>query len=603
MSFLKSAGPGHERLEAFVAQFDKNNYTLTPLEDGSTQVEYLPPADLQARAQDVQKKNTLSLTIVQIPFEARRLLAENHGLAEDRIEGYYKTLRHIADTDAAGDQTFHNTKLQAISSGIALLVTHHQPWLVANPAAKQWCVDAVRDMASAPLDDSHSPDDISGTSTEAFLGEAGVALLTEIQEDWVKRAVLTGATGYYYRSSFHVLTAAFRHRAQLGAEFGRLQNVVILWAILRRSALPIIHSQEGTAVLTRYREAILRRYLKGRIPAAPISLLSAERIGQRLLRRVQRKLPGYWDGPIRDRDDELKVSRKYLALDLSVLQNGLGFLAEMTESAEGAERSEVTRRSCELLEFELGTVPEIPQEDVDIEIHGSLYEFDIWAFERAVQAMMKLTPSEARQFWKPILRLPVPAHEWIREFLVQWFRFGLTSGSSTFQPIWSEMTSYILDSLTWTPARKHGWFHVHQIVGEVMGLPSAIQSLGQAKHTALVEAMSPLYERWAAQWIEHPDLATPFAYFLSMDSGTVLLPAGIRHLAAHLDSFSDFEWRRERLTDSLSAAVRACWKKYQNELRADPEFWKAFLAILNALCARNDALALAIRSEATRRTE
>jgi Transcriptional regulator, AbiEi antitoxin len=603
MNSLKSGGSGRERLEAFVAQFEKSNYTLTPLEDGSTQVEYRPPAHLQARAQDAQEKNTLSLIVMQIPVEARRLLAENHFLAADRLEGYYKALRHIADADAHGDQAFHKAKLQAISAGIALLVTHHRPWLAENPAAKQWCVDTVRDMASAPLDDSYSPDDISGPSTEAFLGEAGVALLTEIQEHWVKRAVLTGATGYYYRSSFHVLTAAFRHRAQLGAEFGRLQNVVILWAILRRSALPIIHSQEGTAVLTRYREAILRRYLKGRVPAAPISLLSAERIGQRLLRRVQRKLPGYWDGPIRDRDDELKVSRKYLALDLSVLQNGLGFLAEMTERADESERSEVTRRNRELLEFELGTVPEIPQEDVDVEIHGSLYEFDIWAFERAVQAMMKLTPSEARQFWKPILRLPVPAHEWIREFLVQWFRLGLISGSSTFQAIWSEMISYILDSPTWTPARKHGWFHVHQIVGEVLGLPSAIQSLGQAKHTHLVEAMSPLYERWAAQWIEHPDLATPFAYFLSMDSGTVLLPAGIRHLAAHLDSFSDFEWRRERLTDSLSAAVRACWKKYQNELRADPEFWKAFLAILNALCARNDAIALAIRSEATRQPD
>jgi hypothetical protein len=165
------------------------------------------------------------------------------------------------------------------------------------------------------------------------------------------------------------------------------------------------------------------------------------------------------------------------------------------------------------------------------------------------------------------------------------------------------MVSHILNSPAWTPTRKHGWLDVHQIASELMGLRSAIHSLGQAKHTSLVEAMSPLYDRWTAQWIEHPDLAAPFAYFLSMDSGSVLLPSGIRRIAAHLDSFSDFEWRQERLTDSLSSVVRACWKKYQHELRSDTEFWKAFLAILNTLCARNDAVALAIRSEATRRTD
>jgi hypothetical protein len=130
-----------------------------------------------------------------------------------------------------------------------------------------------------------------------------------------------------------------------------------------------------------------------------------------------------------------------------------------------------------------------------------------------------------------------------------------------------------------------------------------MKSLGQARHTALIQNMSSLYERWATQWIEHADLATSFAYFLSTESGIVLLPAGIRHLASHLESFSDFEWRRERLTGSLSDAVRTCWKKYAAELRSDREFWKAFLVILNALCARNDALALAIRTEATRRND
>jgi hypothetical protein len=92
-------------------------------------------------------------------------------------------------------------------------------------------------------------------------------------------------------------------------------------------------------------------------------------------------------------------------------------------------------------------------------------------------------------------------------------------------------------------------------------------------------------------------------YCLSTESGSVLLPSGMRHLAEVLGSFSDFEWNQEHLTDALSAAVRVCWKKYGQQMRSDREFWKAFVTILNALCVRHDAVALQIRTEVTRSGE
>jgi hypothetical protein len=131
-----------------------------------------------------------------------------------------------------------------------------------------------------------------------------------------------------------------------------------------------------------------------------------------------------------------------------------------------------------------------------------------------------------------------------------------------------------------------------------MGIRSARTSLGQAKYVPLVKAVAPAYERWMGRWIKEGDLATSLAYFLSTESGSILLPQGMRHVAAVLPSFSASEWRRERLTDALSAAVRTCWKKYRDQVRSDPDFWKAFLTVLNALCARQDAVALSIQLEA-----
>ena len=135
--------------------------------------------------------------------------------------------------------------------------------------------------------------------------------------------------------------------------------------------------------------------------------------------------------------------------------------------------------------------------------------------------------------------------------------------SKGFQTVWEEMVKHVLNSRAWSVDRKYSWFDVHNVVAELMGIRSAIRLLGKAKHAPLVEAMAPLYERWAETWMKHSDLVSSFMYFLSTESGSVLLPTGMRHLAEVLGSFSDFEWKQECLTDALSAAVRVCWTSLQ----------------------------------------
>jgi hypothetical protein len=238
---------------------------------------------------------------------------------------------------------------------------------------------------------------------------------------------------------------------------------------------------------------------------------------------------------------------------------------------------------------------------VDVDIEGTLNEFDYWVFNLIANVMISgISLAEARQFWQPILELPVAAHDWVRAFLEAWFRAGLAENTKNFEAIWFEMIKHMLDSRSWSPEWKYGWYHVHGVVAELMGIRSARTLLGQAKYVRLVEAAAPLYERWMDRWIKEGDLATSVAYFLSTESGSVLIPQGLRHIAAVLPSFSDYEWRRERLTDALSSMVRTCWKKYRGQVRSDPDFWKAFLIVLNALCALQDAMALSIQLEVAR---
>jgi len=592
---------GRERFEYFLAQFDPQNYTVTALPDGSTQFEYKLPADLEIRSQQAQQQGSIKMAILQFPTIARKAIAQGVGLKEESLEATLAQLKQIAVfEDPLGDTFLAERKVESLAGGIAVLVLGNRDWLARNAEAERWCFATLAELSGRRPAETYSPLDTMDTATEGFVGQAAVGLLQETSDEWVKRGVIAGMTGHHYRATFHVLNTAFRRRDSLGEEFARLENAMLLWAILRRAAERGFVITGDREIVERYREIVRKRYLRGRIPEKPMELRKANELGRRLLRRLEEKRPERWGFGL-ERGRREKLDRVESGLDLEVVRHGMGFLIEMT--ADASQRAEVLDRIGELLQFELGLLPEIPAGDVDAEVEGPLYEFDTWVFGRVVHLLLSgITPEEARGLWKPILDLPAAAHEWVRGFFTEWFHLGLALSARDFGRIWEEMVAYVLDSPAWGPGSRFRRHHVHQVVGEMMGIRSALETLGDKSHADLIERMAPLYERWAALWLGEADLMRSFAYFLSTDSGSVLLPMGLRHLAQGLESYSDYDWRTDRLRDAFSAAVRTCWRRYRQQLTSDTAFWKAFVDVLNALCARGDEVALAIRTESALRT-
>jgi hypothetical protein len=589
-------GGGRERFEYFLAQFDPQNYTVTTLPDASTQFEYKLPADLEIRSQQARQQGSIKMAILQLPTNARKAIAQGVGLKEESLEATLAQLKQIAVFEVPLDDTFlAERKVESLAGGIAVLVLGNRGWLASNAEAERWCFATLAELSGRRPAETYSPLDMMDTATEGFVGQAAVGLLTETSDEWVKRAVVGGLTGHHYRATFHVLNTAYRRRDSLGDEFARLENAMLLWAILRRAAERAFVITGDRGIVERYREIVRQRYLRGRIPATPTGLRKANELGRRVLRRLEAKRPERW-GFGSERGHREKLDRVESGLDLEVVRHGMGFLTEKT--ADASQRAEVLDRVGELLQFELGLLPEMPPGDVDAEVEGPLYEFDTWVFGRVVHLLLSgITPEEARGLWKPILDLPAAAHESVREFFAQWFHMGLALNSPDFGQIWEEMVAYVLDSPAWGPDSRFRHSHVHEVVGEMMGIRSALETLGDKSHANLIERMAPSFESWAAQWVGQASLARSFAYFLATDAASLLLPMGIRQLAKALDSLSDYDWRRDRLKDAFSTAVRMGWKKYRQQLRSDPVFWAAFLAVLNALCARGDELSLAIRAE------
>jgi hypothetical protein len=594
-------GRGRDRFELFLAEFDPENYTAIAQPDESTHFEYKLPIHLETRSEEARQQLPIRGAILQFPTFARQAIAQGAGLKEESLPGIITQLKQIAVfEDPSGDEFLAERKTQAIAGIVAVLVLGNRDWLSRNPEAEEWCFSRLAGLIEHAAREFDSPYDTLDTATEGFVGQAGVGLLSELPEEWVRRAVMARITGHHYRATFHVMNTAFRLGDRLGKEFVRLENAMLLWAVLRRATERGSVTTGDRGIVERYREIVRQRYLRARIPVKPIGLAKADEMGRRLLRRIEAKRPERW-GLGRERDPREKLDRIESGLDLEVVRQGMGFLIEMT--ADASHRAEVLDRVKELLRFELSMLPEIPEGDVNVEVEGPRYEFDGWVFGRTVQLLLSgITPEEARSLWEPILDLPVAAHEWVKGFFTEWFHLGLALEGSSFPRIWEEMVNYVLDSPQWRPGRRYRRYHVHQVVGEMMGIRSTLETLGNKAHADLIEAVAPLYERWAGLWVKEADLARSFAYFLATDSGSTLLPMGIGHLAGALDSYSDHDWRTDHLQDAFSGVVRMAWKKYREQLTSNDVLWKAFLALLNALCARGDEVALAIRTESALKT-
>jgi hypothetical protein len=206
----------------------------------------------------------------------------------------------------------------------------------------------------------------------------------------------------------------------------------------------------------------------------------------------------------------------------------------------------------------------------------------------------------APTFYRPILDLGPAGRYWVEDFLQTWVRIGLemTVHPTTFAKIWTEMVDHAMALPAWQPSAQGYWSRAESLTVDLVGMHNdAAAVLGQPKHKAVVQAMAPVFERWARAWLNHASVAGWFSHFLTTESGDVLLVMGIKALAKVVGSFEDRDWHQQGLGGIFTDALAACWKHKQNEIEQQPELRKAFLQILTELCARQIPEALHLRNK------
>lgn len=216
-----------------------------------------------------------------------------------------------------------------------------------------------------------------------------------------------------------------------------------------------------------------------------------------------------------------------------------------------ADEARTARYVNELFDLEMRTLSPMAAAGDNFEVNGTPYYFDRWAMQQIAEFIAHARSLEtARRYYQPILALGPAARYWVEDFLHAWTRIGLTATSDRgmFAAIWHDMVDFVLAHPRWQPRMSGYWSPAESLAADLLGLDrDSAAVLGQKRFTDVVVAMVPAFERWAAAWLPHATPAAGLAHFLVTESGSVLLPSGIKQLAGVVGSFRKDDWDRQAL--------------------------------------------------------
>ncbi|MEQ1761045.1 MAG: hypothetical protein ABL986_22285 [Vicinamibacterales bacterium] len=607
-ALLEHPGVERDSVELMLARFDSANYKKTPQPDGTVLIEWTVPAELSARLATRQQGTSIKLLSVGLAPRARRLLRDQEALTSAEIDAFAEDVQRLGSWQPADlDRAEQQYRINSLAGGIAVLVIKHRIWLSEHTEIEDWCFEVAQTVTALVDGERDSPMSLLENNAEAFLGELGVALLAERQDEWVSRLAFNGVTGYFYSSTWRTMWLACDRRATLGHRFDELINVLAFWSALRLAAMRESRHLDDPLALNRFREALYRRYARGRLRGPLTPLKATETLGRRLARRIdrvrmspeQRRVAEAREAWAADHSDARKRSRNTPDVDLEVLARGFGFLPAMMRGSMPEDEPRKTRYIDEMFELEMRTFLPVTAAGDELEVDGTPHYFDVWLIQNVAEFIAHAQSLEiARCYYQPILALGPRARYWVDDFLHGWVRVGLdvTTDRQMFVAIWQDMVDFTLAQPHWRPRVPGYWSPAESLATDLMGLDrESAAILGRKEFTDVVEAMAPAFKRWAAVWLTQATAAAGFAHFLVTEAGSVLLASGIPALAAVVSSFRKDDWDQQGLGLLITEALASCWTKLRPQVEREQELREAFLTLLTDLSARQVPEALHLR--------
>jgi hypothetical protein len=210
---------------------------------------------------------------------------------------------------------------------------------------------------------------------------------------------------------------------------------------------------------------------------------------------------------------------------------------------------------------------------------------------------------EPERLWRPILDLGPHAHNWVKRFLTEWFTRGYRARTSldAFVRRWRQMVEHALVSPKWDP-RVFWHFRTDDIVSELLGLSFAWSPFRDATFEPCVPGLVDLYEKACAKWFHMPDVLNGFVHAMQKPAAASLTLKAIPWIVSGTADFNDYKWGHG-LEDGLIGFLNTCWKIGAKDITADPQLQSQFFLLVNAMVARQNHAAAALRDRIARETQ
>jgi hypothetical protein len=621
----------NETLELLIARFDPANYRASKAEDGKIYIGLEWPEHLKSKTEADLRRSEIGMEVLSFPFKCRRILNGEEALREEDLSAFWDQIQKIDALNTTQDPDVDRGRIEdAICGGMAVLLVKHQSWLADTPDKLAWCVNRLAAVLTSPPPHGSFtvPESIMSTHWSGFMAECGVAMLAESPQNKQIREIVAGSTAHY----FHATTAfamrmGCQFRREIGDDFGRMQNVAVLWAAMSLLLRRVENLQVDKTRILGWYDRLVRAFLNKAIPVSPLPWQRVETISLRLLRRIEnRHRTRFWHSQVIDdrrpaegdkAEDAGTPSQsvpkpargrrrhmRFPGFDTGVLQAAFGWLPSLAEARDTQERHEWLSTWHELLSVSLRMI-EAGKEDGEAEVSGTPYSYDLWIYEGIVRLIPQMGAEEKpERFWQPVLSLGPAAHYWVETFLRTWALNGPDAADSptAFVAHWRPLIEFCLDSPSWS-TKSRASFHLDRMYVELMGLGLGSERIGRAEFAEPLASMVDLYERWAAIWLGDWYVLEHFAAFLTRPGARDLVCPAIQWIRKAVAEYGDYDWRgfREGEIESRVAEVLwTCWSQHRVALQNVRPLRDGFLELLAILANRLCPSAMELRDEVSR---
>jgi hypothetical protein len=589
-----------EEAQRLVALLDPANLSARAVGEGRMEVQVNWPKHLAAKYEERGKRSEPGIIAFRLCGMMRKALDAGTLLQHEQAEAIWKIASELGDLGALDGKEDANSPIVARVAAAAALEALAPAWLDQFPARRAWCEDAVmKAVAGAPREPSFA----SGLSmhkehVEAFTGEWALARLAAGDgRAEVRRILAEAMTAIEHIVTGQVLASAVRQAANLTDDFGRLFNLLWLWAVLRNLPPDWPDDQtKGQKIAEGRRSKLIRAFVDRRIPNTQIPWddlrLRAARARERYY-RAERERDPIWSA-IRESGEGDPTRRpqplpaawgdyEHHGFDWSVLERviePLPFVVRPSIRPELGPLAEFDRRLFDLVEF---TLRHAPTDELGEDNNPN--QFDALALSR-ISSIVADHEDEtvSAELWQRLAPLLVQRHRWCETFFGSWFRQSRDGErAERFHRRWQAMIASVSTSPDWGAESAARSYDLNRAWSALLGIHGRGPGLGLEADRPYLGALVEVYRRWAQRCLSDRSRLQSFCVFLQKPGAVgIRLPAlgwvdaALENLATYLPTEADL----------VSEVVGYCiivWYQHLEEILVSPAPRTSLVSIVQRL--------------------